>query len=84
MTYVHTTNAAPTFSIPAILAVVCAIGSFFSGAALGMILAIAAIVFGALGVVLALSPSVRGGITSMISLMAGVIGIIAAVLKLIF
>ena len=75
-------RAAPHYSIPSILAIVCAIASFFTGAGLGMLLAILAIVFGAIGVLLALSPSVRGGVMSIFSVLAGVIVIIAAVIKL--
>lgn len=77
-------HARPEFSIPAIIAVVCAIGSFFFGAALGFLLAVVAIVAGLIGVVLALSPSVRGGMMSIISIVAGLIGIVAAVFKLVF
>jgi len=77
-------RATPAYSIPSILAIVCAIGSFMAGAGLGMLLAILAIVFGAIGVLLSLSPRVRGGMMSIFSVLAGVIGIIAAVLKLLF
>ena len=71
-----------SFSIISILAIVCAIASFFFGAALGLLLAIAAIVLGGIGVVLALSPRVRGGIVSVFSMVAGVIGIVAAIIKI--
>ena len=77
-------TARPEFSIPAIVAVLCAIGSFFFGAALGFILAVVAIVAGLLGVVLALSPRVRGGMMSIISILAGLAGIVAAIFKLVF
>jgi hypothetical protein len=76
--------ARPAFSAPAIVAVVCAVASFFFGAGLGMLLAILAIVAGVIGVVMALSPSVRGGMMSIISILAGVVGILAAIVKLIF
>jgi hypothetical protein len=72
----------PAFSAPAIVAVLCAIGSFFAGAGLGLLLAILAIVAGLIGIVMALSPSVRGGIVSTISVLAGVVGILAAVVKI--
>ncbi len=71
----------PVFSIPSLLAVAAAIGSFAVGAFWGLVLAIIAIVFGIIGVVLALSPRVRGGFVSVVSLGAGIIGIIAALLK---
>ena len=76
-------RARPAFSIPSILAVVCAIGSFASGAGLGFLLAILAIIFGGIGVMLAIAPQTRGGIVSVISILLGAIGIIAAVIKLI-
>jgi hypothetical protein len=72
----------PAYSAPAIVAVVCAIGSFFAGAGLGLLLAVLAIVAGLIGIVMALSPSVRGGIVSTVSVLAGVVGILAAVVKL--
>ena len=73
----------PAFSAPAIVAVVCAVASFFFGAGLGMLLAIIAIVAGVIGVLLALSPSVRGGIASMVSIVAGLVGVLAAVVKIV-
>ena len=72
----------PAFSAPAIVAVVCAVASFFFGAGLGLLLAIVAIVAGLIGVVMALSPNVRGGMVSIISILAGVVGILAAVVKI--
>lgn len=80
----RSTQNRPEFSIPSLLAIVSAIGSFFSGAFLGVLLAIAAIVLGIIGVLLAISPRVRGGMVSILSILAGAIGIIAAVFKLIF
>ena len=74
----------PKFSVPAIIGIIAAVGSFFTGAFLGMILAIVAIIAGLIGVVLALSPRVRGGMISLVSIVAGLIGIIAAVFKLFF
>ncbi len=86
MAYTHPLGehrAAPAFSIPSILALVCAIASFFFGAGLGMLLAVAAIVLGAIGLLASFSPTVRGGVTSAVSIVAGAIGIIAALIKLI-
>ena len=77
-------RSSPAFSIPSILAMICAIGSFMAGATGGFLLAILAIILGGLGVVLALAPQTRGGIASVISILAGAIGIIAAVFKLVF
>jgi len=65
-----------------ILSVVAAIGSFYTGAFFGFVLAIGAILFGVLGLVLAISPARRGGMLSVIAIFAGVIGIIAAIFKL--
>ena len=70
-----------SFSIPSIIALLAAIGSFMNGAILGMVLAVVAIVFGILGVVLSLAPAKRGGVISTLGIGAGVIGIIAAVIK---
>ena len=78
-----TSNNKATFSVPSIIAIVSAILSFATGAVLGMIFALCAIVSGLIGVVVALSPSKRGGIASTMAIFAGVIGIIAAIIKLI-
>jgi hypothetical protein len=76
-----TLSSRASFSIPSIIALLAAIGSFMNGAILGMILAVIAIVFGILGVVLSLAPAKRGGVISTFGIGAGVIGIIAAVIK---
>ena len=73
----------PAFSIPSILAAICAAASFGVGAGLGFVLAILAIILGGVGVMLALAPQTRGGIVSIISILAGALGIIAAVVKLV-
>lgn len=70
-----------SFSIPSIIAIVAAIASFFQGATFGLLLAIAAIIFGIIGVLLSLSVKKRGGIVSFASVAAGLIGIIAAIIK---
>jgi len=82
LTYDRPARSSPAFSAPAIVAVICAVASFFFGAGLGLLLAIVAIVAGAIGVIMALSPNVRGGIASIISILAGVVGILAAVVKI--
>jgi hypothetical protein len=74
--------ANPAFSAPAIVAVICAVASFFFGATLGLILAIVAILAGLIGIVMALSPRVRGGIASTVAVVAGVVGILAAIVKI--
>ena len=82
VTYDRPAAAAPHFSIPSVIAIIAAIGSFFTGAGLGMFLAVIAIAAGAIGVLLALSPRVRGGLVSIVSILFGVVGIIAAVIKI--
>ncbi len=77
----ETVQAKPHYSLPSLIALGCAVGSFFVGAAGGFILAIIAIVFGLIGLLLAMSPSVRGGLVSMASLALAVIGIIVAIAK---
>lgn len=70
-----------SFSIPSLISVAAAIGSFMTGATLGLILAVIAILFGILGVVISLSPVKRGGVASTFGIMAGAVGIIAAIIK---
>ncbi len=77
----ETAATKPHFSIPSIIAIGAAIGSFWVGALGGFILAIVAVVFGVIGFLLSLAPSVRGGFISVISLVLAVIGIIAAIIK---
>lgn len=74
----------PEYSLPSILAIASAIASFFFGATLGFLLAVAAIILGVIGMLLAAAPSIRGGIISIMSILAGLLGIIAAVFKLLF
>ena len=62
---------------------ICAIGSFVTGAGWGFVLAIVAIILGGIGVMLALAPQTRGGVASVISILAGAIGIIGAVIRMI-
>ena len=78
-----TRRATPAFSIPSILAMICAVASFAVGPGKGFFLAILAIIFGGIGVMLALAPQTRGGIASVISILLGAIGIIAAVIRMI-
>ena len=69
------------FSIPSIIAIVCAILSFTTGALWGLVLAAIAIFFGFIGVLLSFSSRTRGGVVSVLSLFAGLVGIVAAVFK---
>jgi hypothetical protein len=77
------TRVAQSFSIASLIAIGCAIASFWAGAMWGVVLAIAAIAFGLIGAASAVSPRTRGGVVSMFSVFAGVVGIIAAAIKLI-
>ena len=71
------------FSIPAVVAIVAAVGSFMASPGLGFFLAILAILAGGIGFLVAFAPSVRGGMVSIISVFAGIIGILAAIVRLI-
>jgi hypothetical protein len=75
------TSTEAKFSIPSIIAIVAALGSFAVGAFWGFLLALVAVVFGAVGVVLSFSPQVRGGIVSTLAVFAGMLGLLAAVVK---
>ena len=69
------------FSIPSLLAILCAVLAFFD-TGFGFVLAIAAIVLGLIGVVVAISPARRGGVLSMMAVAGGVIAALVAVLSL--
>ena len=69
------------FSLPSVIAILAAVGSFFVGAFGGFVLALLAIAFGVIGVVLSFAPSVRGGFISLLSLILAAIGILVAVIK---
>ena len=77
----HSNNPRASFSIPSILSVLAAIGSFTSGAFFGMVLAAVAVIFGIIGVLLSLAPAKRGGVISTFGVVAGALGVIAAVIK---
>jgi uncharacterized membrane protein HdeD (DUF308 family) len=74
-------TSSQAFSVPSLLAIVCAIGSFFADGGMAIFLAIAAIILGAVGIMLSLSPRTRGGVMSAFSIIAGALGIIAAIIK---
>ena len=74
--------AHPAFSLPSILAIVAAVGSFFANSAgTALLLGIVAGVLGAIGVVLALLPSKRGGIISILSIVLGAIAVVIAIVR---
>ena len=69
-----------SYSIPAIIAVICVLLIFFTeGFDFGW--AIGAVVFGLLGAVLALSPAKRGGILSILAIAAGLIAAIVSIIQ---
>jgi hypothetical protein len=74
-----------SFSVPSILAIVAAIGSFMVGGSgfLALILAGAAVLLGVIGLVLALGPNTRGGVVSVLSVGAGVLGVVVAIVRLV-
>lgn len=72
-----------TFSIPSIIAVICAVLSFFD-TGFGFVFAILAIIFGVVGALVALSPARRGGIMSIIAVALGIIAAIVSLLGFIF
>ena len=73
----------PEYSVPSMLAVAAAVGSFMVGAGLGIFLAIAAVVLGAVGIVLSVLPGRRGGLLSAISVLLGVVGVAVAIIRII-
>jgi hypothetical protein len=75
------TAVQPKFSIPSIIAIICAIASFATGALVGFILAMIAVAFGALGFLMSLSSRRRGGVMSTLAVIGGVLGLIAAIVK---
>ena len=70
-----------SFSLVSIIALLAAILSFNFGAALGLVFAAVAFIFGVIGMILALSPKTRGGILSILAVGLSFIGVIAAVIK---
>ena len=75
------TAVQPRFTIPAIIAIICAVASFATGAFWGFVLAMIAVAFGAVGFLLSLSASRRGGVISSLAIVGGILGIIAAIVK---
>jgi hypothetical protein len=74
--------SAPVRSGASIVAILCALGSFWFSSrgteSLGFILAFVAIGAGLIGGIKALSPRVNGGILSIIAVLMGLIGLIFA------
>jgi Domain of unknown function (DUF4112) len=74
----------PKVATAAIVAIIAAIWSFFSGAFWGLILAIIAVVAGAIGMLIAVSPRRRGGLLSIGAIALGVIALVRAVFVALF
>jgi len=74
----------PKVATAAIIAIVAAICSFFSGAFWGLILAVVAVVAGGIGMLIAVSPRRRGGLLSLAAILLGVIALVRAVFVALF
>lgn len=80
-----TDRTAPHKSLISLLAVICAIVSFFvHSGILGLVLAIAAIVLGLIGFLLALTPGLKGGGLSLLAVVLGAIGAICGIIRAIW
>lgn len=76
------TPAGAAFSIPSIIAAICAIATFaVDGAGTRLLVAILAAAFGALGVIISILPGKRGGIVSILSIVIGAIAFIVAIVQ---
>jgi len=77
--------SAPVRSTASIVAILCALGSFYFShrhtQSLALLLAFVAIGAGLIGGVKALSPRVSGGIISIFAVLLGVLGVIVALLS---
>ena len=71
-------------SVPAVVAIIAAIASFFVAPLWSFILAIVAVIGGALGFLAAASPRVSGGIISIIAIVVGVLALIGAIFRAVF
>jgi hypothetical protein len=71
-------------SVPAVIAIIAAIASFFVSAGWGFVLAIIAVIAGILGFLLSASPRRSGGIISIIAIVLGVLAFVVALLKAVF
>lgn len=69
-----------SFSIPSVLAAICAALSFFS-TGFAFVFAVAAIILGLVGALLAASPARRGGIMSIFAVLLGIIAAIVSILR---
>ena len=78
-------RTAPHKSLISLLALVCAIISFFvHSGILGLVLAIIAIVLGLIGFLLALSPGLKGGGLSLVAVLLGAAGAICGIIRAIW
>ncbi len=75
------TRQEASYSLPSILALVAAIGSFFGGALWQFVLAVGAVGLGMIGVIASISPAKRGGVISLISIVIGLIAVVVALIR---
>ena len=77
------TNAAgAAFSIPSILAAICAVATFIvDGPGTRLLVAVLAALFGVIGVVISLLPGKRGGLISTASIVIGAIALLVAIIQ---
>ena len=69
-------------NLASLLAIIAAIASFFvHSGVLGLILAVAAIIFGAMGFLLSFLPGVRGGCISVVAMLLGLLGGLAGIVR---
>jgi hypothetical protein len=76
---------APVKSTASIIAILCAVGSFFvDHAALRLLLVVIAVIAGLVGMLKAIHPQVSGGILSIIAILIAAAGLVAALLDVVF
>ena len=82
--YPASSRQSASFSIPSIIAIVCAAGAWFVGPGWSILLAIVAIIAGLLGAVVAVSPAKRGGMLSIMAILMSALAIVVSVIVIIF
>ncbi len=77
------TSLEPRKSLPSIIAICAAIGSFFVAAGWAVLLCVVAVLLGVVGFVLAASPKIAGGILSLAAMAIGALGFIIALIRVV-
>lgn len=76
---------APVKSTASIIAIGCALGSFFvDHAALKLLLVVIAIMAGLVGLLRSIHPNVSGGLLSIVAIVVAAIGFVVALLDVVF